>query len=196
MSQSPFIPELCGWPRDCCECRRIGLCLPYGCNVCRPRDDVLGVTETDTAPQGFEDAYRDHRLDLVRLAFLMCGSRDLSEDLVQTVFTSAHPRWHEIDNHLAYLRRSVVNLAKDGQRRHFRRLRLAPPAAAPVTSIPELDETWALIQRLPPAQRAVVVLHYYEDLPLVEVASLLDRPASTVRSDLRRAHDRLRKALS
>ncbi|MGI8900103.1 MAG: sigma factor-like helix-turn-helix DNA-binding protein, partial [Nocardioides sp.] len=36
----------------------------------------------------------------------------------------------------------------------------------------------------------------YEDLPLVEVAGLLGRPASTVRSDLRRALDRLRKELS
>jgi RNA polymerase sigma factor (sigma-70 family) len=41
----------------------------------------------------------------------------------------------------------------------------------------------------------VIVLHYYEDLPLVEIADLLDRPASTVRSDLRRALEQLRKAL-
>lgn len=174
-----------------------GTWLPRECNVCQLTGDVLVVTETDMAPQGFEDTYREHRLALVRLAFLMCGSRDASEDLVQSVFTSAHPRWHEIDNHLAYLRRAVVNLAKDGQRRHFRRLRVPPPPhPEPVTAIPELDETWALIQRLPSAQRAVVVLHYYEDLPLVEVATILDRPASTVRSDLRRALDRLRKALT
>lgn len=155
------------------------------------------MTETDTAPPGFEETYREHRLPLMRLAYLMCGSRDLAEDLVQSVFTSTHPRWHEIENHMAYLRRAVVNLAKDGQRRHFRRLRLVlwtEPEA--ITCIPEVDETWALIQRLPSAQRAVVVLHYYEDLPLVEVANILDRPASTVRSDLRRALDRLRSALT
>jgi len=40
-----------------------------------------------------------------------------------------------------------------------------------------------------------VVLHYYEDMPLVEIGHLLDRSASTVRSDLRRALTRLRKAL-
>ena len=85
------------------------------------------MTETETAPPGFEETYREHRLALVRLAFLMCGSRDMSEDLVQSAFASAHPRWREIDNHVAYLRRAVVNLAKDGQRKHFRRLRLAPP---------------------------------------------------------------------
>jgi RNA polymerase sigma factor (sigma-70 family) len=155
------------------------------------------VTETETGHPGFEETYREQRLALVRLAFLMCGSRDMSEDLVQSAFASAHPRWREIDNHVAYLRRAVVNLAKDGQRKHFRRLRLVPPPdPKQATGIPDIDETWALIQRLPTAQRVVIVLHYYEDLPLVEIANVLDRPASTVRSDLHRALDRLRKELS
>lgn len=175
---------------------RIGLCVLHGCNVCDLADDVLVMSGDDDGPPGFEETYRAHRLALVRLAFLMCGSRDLSEDLVQTVFTSAHPRWHAIDNHLAYLRRGVVNRAKDGQRRDVRRRCIAlPPAQEPVTSIPEVDETWALIQRLPWERRAVVVLHYYEDLPLVEVARILNRAEGTVRSDHRRALDWLRKAL-
>jgi DNA-directed RNA polymerase specialized sigma24 family protein len=42
----------------------------------------------------------------------------------------------------------------------------------------------------------VVVLHYYEDLPLTEVAAVLDRAPSTVRSDHRRALEKLRKAMS
>jgi DNA-directed RNA polymerase specialized sigma24 family protein len=122
---------------------------------------------------------------------------DLSEDLVQTVFTSARPRWDTIEHHLAYLKRGVANLAKDGQRRNARRrcsswLRLMPE---PVTCIPEVDETWALIQCLPWERRAVVVLHYYEDLPLVEVARILNRAESTVRSDHRRALDWLREEL-
>ena len=170
---------------------------PWQCNVGGERDDILVVNETETVPPGFEEAYREHRLALIRLAYLMCGSRELSEDLVQNAFAVAHPRWGEIDNHCAYLRQVVVNQVKDHQRRHFRHIRLAsftPPES--ITSIPELDETWMAIRRLPPTQRAVVVLHYYEDLPLVEVAHLLNRPASTVRSDLRRALDRLRKALT
>jgi RNA polymerase sigma factor (sigma-70 family) len=175
---------------------RIRRCDLNGCNVCPLADDVQVMSGDDHGSPGFEATYRAHRLSLVRLAFLMCGSRDLSEDLVQTVFTSAHPRWHTIEHHLAYLRRGVVNLAKDGQRRDVRRRCSAfPPAPEPVTSIPEVDETWALIQCLPWERRAVVVLHYYEDLQLVEVAKILNRAESTVRSDHRRALDWLREEL-
>ena len=45
------------------------------------------------------------------------------------------------------------------------------------------------------AQRAVVVLHFYEDLGLAEIAVLSGRPASTVRSDLRRALTKLKGSL-
>lgn len=153
--------------------------------------------ETQTSPPPeFEETYRQQRLALVRLAFLMCGDRDLSEDLVQSAFTAAHERWSQIANHPAYLRRTVVNLAKDAQRRRFRSLRFQRWAERPdVVLPPDIDETWTQIRELPWAQRAVVVLHYYEDLPLTEVATVLGRPPSTVRSDHRRALDRLRKAL-
>ncbi|WP_244963155.1 sigma-70 family RNA polymerase sigma factor [Nocardioides dongkuii] len=148
----------------------------------------------DADPPLLEETYREQWLPLVRLGFLLTGSRETAEDVVQSAFASAQSRWDRIDDPPAYLRRSVVNLAKDGQRREFRRRRL-PADAEPVTAIPEVDETWALVRRLPTTQRAVVVLHFYEDLPLVEIGRLLDRPASTVRSDLRRALARLRKDL-
>jgi RNA polymerase sigma factor (sigma-70 family) len=144
---------------------------------------------------GFEEAYREHRLALLRLAYLMSGSHEVSEDAVQTAFVSAHDRWDQIEDPLPYLKRTVVNLVKDGQRRRFRLL--AKSAEQPsVVLPPEIDETWAQLARLPWTQRAVVVLHYYEDLPLTEVAAVLDRPAATVRSDHRRALDKLRKALA
>jgi RNA polymerase sigma factor (sigma-70 family) len=156
---------------------------------------VTHLELSDSEPPVLEETYRELRLPLLRLAFLLTGSRETAEDVVQSAFAAAQPRWQRIDDPPAYLRRSVVNLAKDGQRREFRRRRLWQPEPEAVTAIPEIDETWQLVRRLPTTQRAVVVLHYYEDLTLVEIGHLLDRPASTVRSDLRRALDRLRKAL-
>jgi len=156
------------------------------------------VTElelSDSEAPVLEETYRELRLPLLRLAFLLTGSRDTAEDVVQSAFVSAQTHWDQIDNPRAYLRRSVVNLAKDGQRRELRRRLLVRSEPERVTAIPEVDETWALVRRLPDTQRAVVVLHYYDDLPLVEIGHLLERPASTVRSDLRRALTNLRKAL-
>ena len=150
---------------------------------------------SDSEAAVLEETYRELRLPLLRLAFLLTGSRETAEDVVQSAFTAAQPRWRTIDDPRAYLRRSVVNLAKDGQRREFRRRRLLGAEPERVTFVAEIDETWTLVRQLPATQRAVVVLHYYEDLSLVEIGHLLDRPASTVRSDLRRALARLRKAL-
>lgn len=155
----------------------------------------MKTTERHGPALQFEDAYREHRLTLLRLAYLMSGSHDVSEDVVQSVFTSAHDRWDQIDKPLPYLKRAVVNAVKDVQRRRFRLLSRTPERP-PVALPPEVDETWAHVGRLSWIQRAVVVLHYYEDLPLIEVAAVLDRPAATVRSDHRRALDKLRKALA
>jgi len=144
---------------------------------------------------GFEEAYREHRMALLRLAYLVAGSHEVSEDVVQSAFTSAHERWDQIENPLPYLKKAVVNLVKDGQRRHLRR-RPKTVDRPPVVLPHEVDETWTKIAHLPWVQRAVIVLHYYEDLPLAEVADLPNRPAATVRSDHRRALDKLRKALA
>lgn len=144
-----------------------------------------------------EEAYREHRDALLKLAYLVGASRELAEDVVQTAFATAQLRWQQIDDALPYLKRAVVNQVKDDQRRRFRRQRHTTALHTPPLHVlpPEVDETWAVIASLPWRQRAVVVLHYYEDLPLNEIADVLGRPAATIRSDHRRALERLRKAL-
>jgi RNA polymerase sigma factor (sigma-70 family) len=143
-----------------------------------------------------EEAYREHRLALLRLAYLVGASRELAEDVVQGAFASAHARWDHVDDALPYLKRAVVNQVKDDQRRWYRRRNRVPDLPPQIVLPPEVDETWGVVAALPWTQRAVVVLHYYEDLPLIEVAEVLGRPAATVRSDHRRALERLRKALA
>ena len=141
-----------------------------------------------------EHAYRQHRDRLVGLAFLLCGSREVAEEAVHDVFAQAHARWASIDDPAGYLTRAVTYRIRDEHRRRYRRQQLDVPAEAS-TGIPEVDETWRHVCDLPEAQRAVVVLRYYADLPLDVIARLLDRPTSTVRSDHRRALDRLRRTV-
>lgn len=153
------------------------------------------MTETQaTGPPGLEQVYREHRGALLRLAFLLTGSREQSEDVVHSAFASAMPRWELIEQPLPYLKRAVVNQAAGVHRRAARERGSAPCEG--MTHIPEIDETWVQIQQLPLPQRTVVILRFYEDLRLVEIAELLSRPPATVRSDLKRALDRLRKAMT
>jgi RNA polymerase sigma factor (sigma-70 family) len=152
----------------------------------------VGVVSGD--PQPFEVVYRSSWLGLTRLAYLLVGDRSEAEDIVQSAFTTVLARWDSIDEPAAYLRRAVINRANDVHRRSFR-------DAASVVSFrelidePELDEMWTFVCALPTVQRAVVVLRFYEDLHLGQIAALLGRRESTVRSDLRRALIKLRGCL-
>jgi RNA polymerase sigma factor (sigma-70 family) len=141
------------------------------------------------------EVFAGHRVELLRLAVLLLGSEAQAEDIVQAAFESAHTRWDTIEQPLAYLKRTVVNRAGDAHRRRVRERGWLARQREPVTEIPEVDETWHVLRRLPQAQRTVVVLHFYEDLPLVDIAEMLGRPPATVRSQLHRALDRLRRTL-
>ncbi|MFC7548675.1 RNA polymerase sigma factor [Plantactinospora sp. GCM10030261] len=149
--------------------------------------------EAKTGPPDLERVYQDHRVALLRLAFLLTGSREHGEDLVQAVFVTALPRWDRIEQPLPYLKRAIVNRAADHHRRAARERMLGVPES--VTFPPEVDETWEQVQRLSLVQRTVVILRFYEDLSLAEIAAVMDRPPATVRSDLKRALQHLRKAL-
>ncbi len=144
--------------------------------------------------QAIEAVYKSSWLALTRLAYLLVGDRSEAEDIVQTVFLAAAPRWDSIEEPVAYLRRAVVNRARDVHRRSVRSATATVPPTRTIGE-PEVDEAWRFVQALPTIQRAVVVLHIYEDLSLTDIGSMLGRPASTVRSDLRRALTTLRGSM-
>jgi RNA polymerase sigma factor (sigma-70 family) len=144
-------------------------------------------------PRPLEEVYRSSQAALTRLAFLLVGDRDDADDIVQSVFATAADRWSSIDDPPTYLRRAVANRAHDVHRRSFRP---AAPVAGDVNADePDLDVVWSFVNALPTAQRAVIVLRFYEDLSLVDIAVVLGRPENTVRSDLRRALSHLKRIL-
>ena len=145
------------------------------------------MSEVSSGSAQIEEVYRSLSGPLVRLAYLLVGDREEARDIVQSVFASAGRRWDTIGDPPAYLRRAVVNRANDSHRKAFRQALHPLPLARDAGGEPELDGVWHLVQSLPTAQRTVVVLRYYADLTLVEIAEVIGRPASTVRSDLRRA---------
>ncbi len=138
--------------------------------------------------------YRLHRTRLTRLAAAITLDHSLAEEVVQDAFAGLHRHRADVDNPEAYLQRSVVNLGIKLLRRRAVAGR-NPLPVAPVTDNPELDETWAVVRRLPARQRAVVALRYWCDLSESDIADTLGWPAGTVKSTLHRALARLKEEL-
>lgn len=146
---------------------------------------------------------------LFRTAYLMTGHAADSEDLVQETFVRVAKHWVRVrtmDHPLAYAKRTLVNLALDSAlgRSRWRRELQAGAAAEPadhgterrLRQIDDLAEfRWALSQ-LSPGQRTVLVLRYWEDLPIDEVAAVLGCSAGTVKSTASRGAARLAAALA
>ena len=141
---------------------------------------------------------------LVRTAYLLCGDRGHAEDLVQTALLRTARRWRTARRQPeAYARRVVVNLTKDRWRDLARR-----PAEAPIDGAEERvgsvkafdglldrDELLRAARQLPPGQRAVLVLRFFDDLSVEETAATLGCSTGTVKSQTSRALAALRTAL-
>ena len=155
----------------------------------------MATSSADPVTAPFDAFYREHHAALVRLAHLLIGSHEIAEEVAQEALLATAGRWERLENPAGYARGALVNLCRSQQRRRAleRRHVLAPP---PAGLAPEIDEMWALIQRLPADQRAVLVLRFYEDLTLDEIARVLDRPSGTVKSLLHRTLARLKEGLS
>jgi RNA polymerase sigma-70 factor (sigma-E family) len=143
----------------------------------------------------FEDMYRASYPRMLRVAFMLTGSNEVSEDVVQDAFLQLYSRFDQLDDPAPYLYRSVVNGC--GQRRRRRRVveRLQHLTVQRDVSSFELDETWNALKRLPSRRRAVVVLRYYADLPLAEIAQILGCRTGTVKSMLHRALAELKEVV-
>jgi RNA polymerase sigma factor (sigma-70 family) len=139
-----------------------------------------------------EALYRDHRLRLAHLAAAITLDRALAEEVVQDAFEGLQHRLATVDNPVGYLQASVIHRSISVLRRRGVALRHPVPVAS-VTVTAEIDETWARVTRLPPRERAVVVLRYWQDMSEADVATTLGWPRGTVKSTLHRALQRLKK---
>ena len=143
-------------------------------------------------PRDFIELYQTRWAPMVRLARLLTAADGSAEELVQDSFLRVRTRWGTIDNPPSYLRACVVNACRNHHRRQV--LERRQPAAADVT-VDDRFELRGALAALPPRQRSVVVLRYYEDLPEAEIAELLGCSVSAVKSLLHRAVKDLRKVI-
>jgi RNA polymerase sigma-70 factor (sigma-E family) len=138
---------------------------------------------------------------LYRTAYLLLGDKGLAEDLVQTALAKTYAAWPSVRDVQAapgFARTTLVNTASAWFRKRSWRNELPTQElpedgheSDPSTRPAVLD---ALAQ-LPPRQRAVVVLRYYDDLSVAETARVLDCSDGTVKSQTSKALDTLRRLL-
>ncbi|MEH0937698.1 SigE family RNA polymerase sigma factor [Micromonospora psammae] len=138
--------------------------------------------------------------DLLRTAYLLTGSRDAAQDLVQEALLKAMRRWHTVDEPMAYVRRAMVNERTSRWRRiGLRELLTAvvPDQAGPDSAdgVVVRDELLRALNRLPVRMRTVLVLRYWEDLPEAAVAAAMGCSVGTVKSQSARGLTRLRGVL-
>jgi RNA polymerase sigma-70 factor (sigma-E family) len=151
----------------------------------------------------FEEFTISSQRALFRYAYLLVGDRGLAEDLLQESLTKTYVRWSKLRdsaNAEAYTRKVMTNTAISWFRRKSWRERPHDDLPAGVPA-PPADDTaarlwlWAEVRKLPPQQRAVLVLRYYEDLSQAETARILGCTEGTVKSQSSRALKKLRAGL-
>jgi RNA polymerase sigma-70 factor (sigma-E family) len=143
---------------------------------------------------------------LLRTAYLLTSELHSAEDLVQTSLAKAYLAWDRLRDPRAaeaYVRKIMVNEHTSWWRRAWRRnerstdeLPENPTVRDDPTDFERQDAMWALVQTLPPKQRAAVVLRYYEDLSEAETARVLGCSVGTVKSQTSRALAALRTRMA
>ncbi len=154
--------------------------------------------------------YDRHRGLVFRTALAITGDADAAADLLQEVFLRLHRFASRIDSDRPlepWLYRMTTNLSYTWVKRHNRLLRPLEDVADWITGnrrdIPavrtEMNESWRQVQQamssLPLSHRGVVVLYYIDELPIQEIAEILDIPVGTVKSRLHYSRQALRKSL-
>lgn len=155
-----------------------------------------------------EAEYREYvaaRLERLRwYAYVCCGDWHLAEDVVQTALVRLYGAWSRAKRTTldAYTRRIITNtLVTEKRRAWFRRERVSErlPEHAGAPPADRSDERLTLLDavlRLPPRQRAAVVLRYLEDLPVEQTAHILGCSTSAVKSLSTRGLTTLRELLA
>ena len=152
----------------------------------------------------FTQLVEENQKPLLNLCFMYLRDRTQAEDAVQEAFLKAYralPSFRGECSHKTWLSRIALNVCRDMQRSTwFTRLnRFITPDDLPETAAEEEDPLSSAladaIQRLPARHKEVVLLYYYQNLTMPEIAGALGVNASSVSRRLKSACARLRDAL-
>jgi RNA polymerase sigma-70 factor (sigma-E family) len=172
----------------------------------------LGWRAVSTAEQDradFVEFVHARQHAMLRFAYLLTSDHHTAEDLVQTTFVALYRAWPRLsswDHPRAYARRALTNTYLSARRRRSAQEQLfaLPPdsrrngSAGPDASaaVVERERQRELLRRLPPRQRAVLVLRFWEDCSVADTARLLGVTPGTVKSQTADALAALRRSMA
>lgn len=158
-------------------------------------DPLLRTEPTPSPDPGDAQAalYDEQRIAMLRLGYLLTGSRSVAEELFHDAFAQVIRRWASIESPGGYLRTAMVNGARSWGRRR-RPLPPSPPPEHPAID-PDAIAVRDVLAQLRTDEREVLVLRYYAGLTDRQIADTVDRPIGTVKSQLYRGLRRMRREL-
>jgi RNA polymerase sigma-70 factor (sigma-E family) len=151
-----------------------------------------------------EDAFRtfvvERQTVLRRRAFLLCGNWADGDELVQEALARVYVAWPRISTgaETAYTRRTMMNVYLNDQRKRRREV-LTDDTPEPATTDHDRELAMTLtdlLKDLPEKQRAVIVLRFWEDLTVPQIAECTGVPEGTIKSQISRALAALRDRLA
>ncbi len=152
------------------------------------------MSQQSNRPVDWEALVTQNENRLYRTALAILGDPQEAEDAVQDAFVRFLERAPgDLENPAAWLARVLVNGCKSRLRLAWRRVGPLPDTLA--VPGPEEREELEELFSLPPEDRAVIHLHYYEGWSTGEIAQMLGLRPGTVRSRLSRAREKLRRLL-
>ena len=170
-------------------------------------DELIRAEPTPGRPRSagpalaFEDVFTREFPRVARTIHHIVGDRARAEEVTQDAFLELLRHWRTVAGYERpdlWVRRVAIRKAQRERHRAWRRVELERAALGdqdvePPTPAPEV---LAAVRRLAPKQRAVVVLFYFEDRPMTEIADILGCSQSTGWSQLHTARRHLAEALA
>jgi RNA polymerase sigma factor (sigma-70 family) len=156
---------------------------------------MQAVTPPGAGRDGFEQFYRDAWPGAVRLAGLLTQHGAVAEDIAQEAFTRMFPKFETAANPPSYLRATIVNIARNSNRRAATERSKLPLLFDDDVSEFAFDELADAVAALSFRGRAVIVFRYHFHLSEAEIADALGCRPGTVKSLASRALAQLKKAV-
>lgn len=154
--------------------------------------EMTDASDANEARADFDARFAPARARLIRIAASLVGAEE-AEDVVHDAYLLGLERYGQLRDRSAFegwLTRIAVNLCF-GRHRRTRRLRELLPALLPRRASVSDMGLRDLVERLPPRERTVLVLHYGHGYRLEEIATLLDLTHTNVRTIIARTRKRL-----